>query len=105
VGDEVLRELARLLAPLVRRDELLARVGGEELAVLLPEADLAAARAAAERIRAAVESHRFARDEVRITLSLGVAVLGPDEEPAALLTRADALLYEAKRAGRNCVRG
>ncbi|MBI5067085.1 MAG: GGDEF domain-containing protein [Deltaproteobacteria bacterium] len=105
VGDEVLRELARLLGPLVRRDELLARVGGEELAVLLPEADLPAARAAAERIRAAVEAHRFGPEEVRVTLSLGVAVLGPEEEPAAMLTRADALLYEAKRSGRNCVRG
>jgi len=104
-GDEVLRELARLLQPLVRRDELLARFGGEELAVLLPEADREAARAAAERIRSAVESHRFASGELRVTLSLGVAVLEAEEEPAALVTRVDGCLYEAKRAGRNCVRG
>lgn len=106
-GDEVLRELARLLQPLVRRDELLARFGGEELAVILPEAGLPAALAAAERIRGAVEANSFAAGGsfLHVTLSLGAAELAPGLDAAALVTQADARLYEAKRAGRNCVRG
>jgi two-component system cell cycle response regulator len=107
-GDLVLRELARLLAPLVRGAELLARVGGEELAVVLPGADRAAALAAGERMRAAVAAHefRFGGERVPVTLSAGAAVLEPgDADGPALLARADAALYSAKASGRDAVRG
>jgi diguanylate cyclase (GGDEF)-like protein len=106
-GDLVLRQLARLLSGLVRREELLARIGGEELAVMLPDAGLEAARALGERIRAAVEANPidYQGAAIRITVSGGAATLAPEDTgPEALSARADARLYEAKAAGRNCVR-
>src|SRR5512147_939036 len=107
-GDSVLRDLGRLLSSVVRREELLARIGGEELAVLLPGSGLEAALALGERMRAAVEEHTFAHQgaPIRITISCGAAVhLPEDPGPEALVARADARLYEAKGAGRNHVCG
>jgi diguanylate cyclase (GGDEF)-like protein len=107
-GDLVLRELAGLLLALVRREEVLARIGGEELAVVLPDAGLEATLALGERIRAAAEASAYAYEgaSIRITLSGGAATLLPgDQDPEALLARADARLYDAKGAGRNCIRG
>jgi len=107
-GDAVLRDLATLLRGLLRPDALLARVGGEELAVVLPDAGLAEARALGERCRAAVEGHAFGFEgrSLPVTVSAGAAAREEaDGGPAALLARADARLYEAKRGGRNQVRG
>jgi diguanylate cyclase (GGDEF)-like protein len=107
-GDAVLKDLTGLLAGLLRPDALLARVGGEELAVLLPDADLSAALALGERLRAAVEAHPFRFDgaEIPLTISAGAAARAPaDRDAGQLLARADALLYQAKRGGRNRVKG
>jgi diguanylate cyclase (GGDEF)-like protein len=83
-----------------RREELLARVGGEEFAWILPRTGLEDARAAAERAR-----HRLSRDDIppagRLTISAGVAELEPGEDPKALMRRADAALYRAKEGGRD----
>jgi diguanylate cyclase (GGDEF)-like protein len=94
--------MAARLAP---RD-LLARMGGEEFAVLLPEATRAEALDAAERLRQAVETHEVTVNggPVGITISIGVAVARGGADAAGLLALADAALYEAKRAGRNRVR-
>jgi len=93
--------------PVVRRDEMLARYGGEEFAVVLPEADLAAAVATAERVRQLIEARPFVFNEkpYPVTVSVGVAVLADGKEEAAtdLFARADKNLYAAKRAGRNRV--
>lgn len=107
-GDAVLRDLAALLGGQLRPDALLARVGGEELAVVLPDAGLAEARALGERCRAAVEGHAFGFEgrSLPVTVSAGAAAReAADGGPAALLARADARLYEAKRGGRNQLRG
>ena len=105
-GDATLRALAARLTPLVREGELLARHGGDEFALALPETGAEAGRACGERLRRAVEEHPF-RYESRaypVTISVGVGALGPGEGVAAdLLARADAKLYEAKRTGRNRV--
>lgn len=106
-GDTVLRQLAELLRKHVREDEVAARIGGEEFAVLFPEADLEAAAHFAERYREAVEQSDFRIHGAsrRITVSIGLAELsGERRSRAALLGAADAALYRAKTEGRNRVR-
>ncbi|GEM_PF-1436238 len=102
-GDEVLRQVVRLILKNVRGVDVVARYGGEEFAIVLPETDLAGACIAAEKIRAVVDTHRFPKG--RLTVSLGVAHCSLDSEssPDVLLARADQALYKAKNNGRNCV--
>ena len=102
VGDDVLREIARLLGLQIRRSDLLCRWGGEEFMVLVPETDGDRAAAMAEKIRERVAAHEF--DGVgRVTVSIGVGQAGPHETADAWLRRVDAALYEAKLQGRNRV--
>ncbi len=106
VGDAVLFETAGLLKLQVRRsDGLVARYGGEEFVAILPGLPADEARGVAEDVRRAIEDHPFNAQEepIRCTVSIGVAALRPGETPAALLKRADAALYAAKRNGRNRV--
>jgi two-component system, cell cycle response regulator len=106
-GDMTLRELCNRVRAVVRRDELLARYGGEEFVVVLPEADHAAAKEAAERIREVVEKHPFQFNDTTypVTVSAGVAVTseGGHLTASELISRADTNLYKAKLAGRNRV--
>jgi diguanylate cyclase (GGDEF)-like protein len=105
-GDHVLRELAAAVRPLVRTEQLFARIGGEELALLLPGVPLAKAGQFAEKVRRLVEEHPFVFEGSRIpvTLSIGLAELSEDDDaPDALVQRADQRLYEAKDGGRNRV--
>jgi diguanylate cyclase (GGDEF)-like protein len=104
-GDAVLRAVAARAAGAIRAGDLLARVGGEEFALLLPGADLARAAEAAERIRAALAAAPVEAEgrALSVTASFGCAALAPGEPPGAAVARADARLYEAKRDGRNRV--
>jgi diguanylate cyclase (GGDEF)-like protein len=104
-GDAVLREVAARAAAAIRQGDLAARLGGEEFALLLPGADLSGAAELAERVRAAVAGAPVpaAGQSIAVTVSLGCAALAPGEAPEALLGRADARLYEAKRTGRDRV--
>jgi diguanylate cyclase (GGDEF)-like protein len=106
-GDAVLAAIAARAAAALRAGDVLARVGGEEFAALLPGADLPRAIEVAERIRArvAAEPVEAAGRPLAVTVSLGCAVLAPGEDGRSLLARADAKLYEAKRAGRDRVAG
>ncbi|MDJ0865424.1 MAG: GGDEF domain-containing protein [Myxococcota bacterium] len=107
-GDAVLREVALLVRGRVRRDECLARFGGEEFAIVMPETDLDSARQFAERLRALVAQHPFVvgDQQVLVTISAGIADLTKEiEDSARFLAEADARLYDAKRAGRNRVVG
>ena len=103
-GDAVLREVTQVAKSCVADVDLLARVGGEEFAVLLPSA-LDPAAQTAERIRRAVEAHTCTWEgrPIPVTVSLGVAELGRGETAAGLYGRADELLYESKHGGRNRV--
>ncbi|MEJ2356996.1 MAG: diguanylate cyclase [Deinococcales bacterium] len=105
VGDEVLKRLARLLRGSLRDVDLCARFGGEEFAVVMPDTGLAGATEVAEKLRMVVEAERWngVHPEIRITVSVGVASLRPHEDASTLLARADAMLYRAKRVGKNCV--
>ncbi len=110
-GDKALQAVAAVLAQQARRPgELAARHGGEEFALLLPHASVAAARTLAERCESAMATlalpHGASPTSAHVTLSIGVAVLdaGKREDSAALVRRADAALYAAKAAGRaRCV--
>ncbi|HSN18413.1 MAG TPA: two-component regulator propeller domain-containing protein [Gammaproteobacteria bacterium] len=106
VGDRTLRLLADTCRQGLRQLDVVGRYGGEELVVLLPEASAAMAQETAERLRRSVESLRIPASggDVRLTVSIGVATVGPDTESvAALVNAADRALYAAKRAGRNRV--
>jgi diguanylate cyclase (GGDEF)-like protein len=101
-GDRVLVEVARIMRERARAADLAARLGGEELAILLPSTSVEGARELAEDVRARIASTAF--DEVgRVTASFGVAGLDPTLGVARLLAAADAALYRAKSAGRNRV--
>lgn len=108
VGDSVLRQFARLLRQQLRDGDVAARYGGEEFALVLPAANLLAARHVAERLRQEFASRAFVLTGSRrslgaLTVSLGVAEHRAGETAASLLSRADAALYRAKRSGRNRV--
>lgn len=105
-GDNVLRALVSSIRGTLRDGDMFGRVGGEEFVVLSQGAELANALALAERIRKTVEATPLLIGDQRLTLtvSVGVAVaLANDRDGAALLERADAALYAAKRGGRNRV--
>lgn len=109
-GDRCLRLVARCIEDSVRQpNDFTARYGGEEFAVILPQTDDSAAAAVAERIRAAVQAMGLAGGGPGepLTVSIGVAAMrtGLDVVPDRLIALTDRRLYEAKRAGRNCVRG
>jgi diguanylate cyclase (GGDEF)-like protein len=102
-GDEVLRGVATMLRQTVRVMDLVARSGGEEFGVVLPNTPLVVATAVAERIREAVAARSFRHEghEFRITVSSGVAELRSSEHVAQLVRRADDAMYTSKREGRN----
>jgi diguanylate cyclase (GGDEF)-like protein/PAS domain S-box-containing protein len=99
-GDAVLIEVARRLERTVRAGEVLARVGGEEFAWLLPACDVNEAMAAADRARAAIASEPFGRAGT-LTMSAGVGLVSTPSDGDTLYRMADRALYEAKQSGRN----
>ncbi|MBI3204736.1 MAG: diguanylate cyclase [Myxococcales bacterium] len=108
VGDEVLRSVGTTLVRSVRKADVVARYGGEEIAIVLTNTGTAGAFVLAERLRAAVERSEVRSGDraVRCTASFGVAAAdGPGDVASAstLVARADAALYAAKHAGRNRV--
>ncbi len=110
VGDAVLRGAALAMRRTLRDSDALGRYGGEEFLAVLPETELEAGRQAAERLRRALASLHVPLPEggtVTITASFGVAAateLGEDANADSLVSLADTRLYQAKSAGRNCVR-
>lgn len=101
-GDRVLAELARMVTQSVRPSDSVSRWGGEEFAVLMPDADVRAAELAAERLRTAITGHEF-ESAGHVTVSVGIAQHLRDERFSEWMARADAALYEAKRRGRDTV--
>ncbi len=103
-GDRVLQQVARAIANVIRDSDYAARWGGEEFLVLMPCTTRAGALLGAERIRVEVQNLVLPGGG-KITISAGVAEFRPGETVTDALGRADRNLYEAKRVGRNCVRG
>lgn len=109
-GDVLLQRLAAIFAKALKRQtDVVARIGGEEFAVILPNTDAEGARVVAEKIRAAVASAVVANQAdgapTRATVSIGVATAKPrpDDSLKAVITHSDQALYQAKAAGRDCV--
>ena len=104
-GDEVIREVGALLRETVREADVVARIGGEEFTILMPDANDEGALILAERVMHAFRAHQFRSlpPERRITTSVGVAAAPArdDEIAKTLLARADEALYVAKRNGRD----
>lgn len=106
-GDLVLHALAQCLRQHTRYHDVVARVGGEEFAILFAHADRRALAVFAERIRTAIDSMSIVLDgqPVPVSASLGYALWDGSEKAATLLKRADRNLYKAKSCGRNCIIG
>jgi len=104
-GDQVLAGVARVMLSTIRAEDVLARYGGEEFAVICREIEADGALALGERLRVAVEQHRFehAGKVIPATVSVGIAAERQIEDAQAFIAAADAAMYEAKRAGRNRV--
>ncbi len=101
-GDEVLKALARLVADNIRTNDILARWGGEEFMVILPNATLISAKIIAEKLRHIIATHAFETIGT-LTCSFGVADNQSTIDAATMLKHADEALYKAKQSGRNCV--
>lgn len=108
-GDEALIAVSDTLRQVGRTPDIVARYGGEEFLLVLPETELSKAMIVAERARQCVEALRFpaVHPSARLTLSLGVAELAPNDlmqegSKGSLIKRADEALYRAKDGGRNC---
>ena len=107
-GDQVLRLVALAIKSNVKVTDNPCRYGGEEFAVILPNASLAQAHSVADRMRMTVSKREVIKRSTgvnlgKITISAGVAMMAPDDTPQSMLHRADLCLYAAKNAGRDRV--
>ncbi len=106
-GDDVLQDFAIRIRKSIRGIDLACRYGGEEFVVVMPETDMAVATMVAERLRRRIASEPFPIQKgakvIEVTISIGIAALGPNDNAAAVIKRADQALYRAKRDGRNRV--
>ncbi|MEM1245115.1 MAG: GGDEF domain-containing protein [Acidobacteriota bacterium] len=105
VGDRILRSLAALVDERVRREQLLARYGGDEFAVVLPDIGAAEALQFAQKIRELIASFQFQHEDetIRTSVSIGLATMLEPTQADDFFQLADEALYESKRSGRNCV--
>lgn len=104
-GDYALKEVSQLIRGFVRREDLAARYGGDEIAIILPETPRAGAKIVAERILELIRSHPFAFEgsQIPISLSMGVAAISPEMTLSDFVKAADDALYDAKQKGKNRV--
>ncbi len=106
VGDETLKKLAQTFLYCIRKNDLVARIGGEEFAIMLPDTELDMALLVAEKVRKRVEAVHLSDEQhpQPLTVSIGVTIMAEsDVTLEAILKRADKALYEAKNSGRNRV--
>ena len=105
VGDAVLKSFADCIMECMRRSDTIFRYGGEEFSILLRNTKVAGARLLAERMRKNVEEMEFDYNNLKlnISVSIGLAELQEGDDASKLIERADALLYKAKKSGRNRV--
>jgi diguanylate cyclase (GGDEF)-like protein len=106
IGDKCLKEITRHGQSLLRQNDMLFRIGGEEFVIILPETDIKGASRVAEKLRSAIENIEFIMKEetLKITISIGLTMVNAqDKNVSNLFDRVDAAMYDAKQKGRNCV--
>ncbi|EDZ62889.1 diguanylate cyclase [Sulfurimonas gotlandica GD1] len=103
-GDEILKHFASICLDMARSLDIVARVGGEEFVVMLPETTIDGAYIFAERFRKEIYTSEVTVDEqiIKYSVSIGIAILDNDKDVKDILQRADKALYKAKESGRNC---
>ena len=104
-GDQVLQQMPKRILQSVRATDMVARFGGEEFAIILPDTTLSQAAEVAERIRKRVDQIEFdiPNNKLHCTISIGVSMIMPGDTPEKLIGRADKALYHVKSTGRNKV--
>jgi diguanylate cyclase len=104
-GDNALKHLVKIVKDTIRSMDVIARFGGEEFLILLPETTVEAASQTMTRLQRELTKHFFLHDneKVLITFSAGVALRVPNEDQASLVRRADKAMYQAKQTGKNRV--
>jgi diguanylate cyclase len=104
-GDGALKHLVKVVRDTLRSMDVIARFGGEEFVILMPETEVDAAAAAMVRVQRELTRHFFMHDNEKmlITFSCGVALRYPNEDQASLVARADRAMYQAKQTGKNRV--
>lgn len=105
IGDEILKLVSKKLSKNVRSSDILARIGGEEFAILLNKSTRKDAFIIAEKLRKIIEkvSYEYEENEINVTISIGItAILSEDENINTMIARADEALYICKSSGRNC---
>ncbi len=107
-GDQILKELAKVLKKHSRRMDYVCRYGGEEFAILLPETNRNEASIIAERLRQDIEKHPFIQEEIlpnnKLTVSIGIATFPENgQNPQELIRSSDTALYQAKNKGKNII--
>ena len=105
IGDQVIKQIADTLTRMARASDVIARIGGEEYLLILPNTQLESAQVLAERIRSTIDEHplQVHRQTIHITVSLGVACVVGAVNLDELTEAADRAMYLAKRGGRNRV--
>ena len=102
-GDEVLKEIAKIILGNVREQDINVRWGGEEFLILLPQTNLLGAFTVANKIRTSIETNVFTTNSLNITASFGVTQLLENDDESSFIARSDKFLYEAKKTGKNKV--
>lgn len=103
VGDDVLKDITRLVKSEIRESDFLYRVGGEEFVVLFPQTSLQSAKKVAEKIRKIIQNNLNTIENRTITISIGVCEVEADDIGDSLYKKVDQLLYKAKKSGKNRV--
>lgn len=103
IGDDVLKEISRLVSNSIRETDISVRWGGEEFLILLPQTDLFGAQAVAEKLRINIKNEVITQKQLNITASFGVTQMNETDDENILVSRCDKLLYKAKNSGKNIV--
>lgn len=105
VGDMVLKEVSTILRTFLRANTIIARIGGEEFGIILPNVEIENAIKVAQRIRNVIENRevKYNNHIIKFTASFGITQSKKDDEPVSIFDRADKALYKAKKEGKNLV--
>jgi len=103
IGDEVLKEISKVLLNNIRETDICVRWGGEEFLILLPQTDLFGAQAVAEKLRTNIKEEPLTQKQLIITASFGVSQMNELDDENLFVSRCDKLLYKAKNSGKDIV--